>query len=347
MARISGPLDVSCVFTLTDEESLQMGDLIQSLRHPANIRALGRDEERLLEIELASKHIPLRLMDKLIRFRDRGNLDSVLLIKNLPLDPELPDTPADGRPVEGKTTNYSEYNLFLTLMNLGQPIAYEDEKEGMIVQNICPVRGQEIKQENTSSRSFLKLHTEDGFHPFKPDYLSLICVRPDRTAKAQTLVTSVGRAIARLSPEVIDLLRKELYRIRFSSSFTPDGAAVRYSDWMPVLEGNPEMPEMTMDNNAMESSDPMGELALASFSEALQECVSGVVMEPGEMVVLDNRMAAHGRTSFTPAYDGKDRWLQRMFIVRDLSRSRILRPHGGNVCQPVLFDEPSLNTAVA
>ncbi|SEM63485.1 hypothetical protein SAMN05444354_12017 [Stigmatella aurantiaca] len=50
----------------------------------------------------------------------------------------------------------------------GKP--YSDEKEGVLIQNICPVAGHEAKQENTGS-TYLGFHTEDGFHPDKPDCL--------------------------------------------------------------------------------------------------------------------------------------------------------------------------------
>jgi L-asparagine oxygenase len=39
----------------------------------------------------------------------------------------------------------------------------------------------------------------------------------------------------------------------------------------------------------------------------------------------------HGRTAFTPRYDGRDRWLQRIFSLRDLRRSRDFRPDDGHV----------------
>jgi alpha-ketoglutarate-dependent taurine dioxygenase len=34
--------------------------------------------------------------------------------------------------------------------------------------------------------------------------------------------------------------------------------------------------------------------------------------------VLDNRKTVHGRKPFTPRYDGRDRWFQRVYLQRDL-----------------------------
>ncbi|MBJ7505663.1 MAG: TauD/TfdA family dioxygenase, partial [Ilumatobacteraceae bacterium] len=36
------------------------------------------------------------------------------------------------------------------------------------------------------------------------------------------------------------------------------------------------------------------------------------------ILVIDNHRAVHGRTSFTPRYDGTDRWLKRALVVQSL-----------------------------
>jgi L-asparagine oxygenase len=37
------------------------------------------------------------------------------------------------------------------------------------------------------------------------------------------------------------------------------------------------------------------------------------------LLIIDNRRAVHGRTAFTPRYDGRDRWLKRAYLVSDLA----------------------------
>jgi L-asparagine oxygenase len=37
--------------------------------------------------------------------------------------------------------------------------------------------------------------------------------------------------------------------------------------------------------------------------------------------VIDNTAAVHGRSPFSPRYDGTDRWLQRAFVVANLAPS--------------------------
>ena len=56
----------------------------------------------------------------------------------------------------------------------------------------------------------------------------------------------------------------------------------------------------------------------------------------GDLLIIDNTVAVHGRSPFTPRFDGTDRWLQRTFVVSDLApsaadrRGRVITTHFGN-----------------
>ena len=55
--------------------------------------------------------------------------------------------------------------------------------------------------------------------------------------------------------------------------------------------------------------------------ELIEEIKTSVVLEPGDLLVVDNNIAVHGRSPFTARFDGADRWLQRSFVVTDLAPS--------------------------
>ena len=59
--------------------------------------------------------------------------------------------------------------------------------------------------------------------------------------------------------------------------------------------------------------------------------VAGV--EPGDLLIVDNHGALHGRTPFSRRGDGRDRWLLRTFVARDLARSAKDRPGNGRIVQ--------------
>jgi alpha-ketoglutarate-dependent taurine dioxygenase len=59
--------------------------------------------------------------------------------------------------------------------------------------------------------------------------------------------------------------------------------------------------------------------ALKRFGEALGRCRRTLVLNPGEMLIVDNRRAVHGREPFTASYDGTDRWLVRILVLPDIT----------------------------
>ena len=56
--------------------------------------------------------------------------------------------------------------------------------------------------------------------------------------------------------------------------------------------------------------------ALATLREHLEARAVGVVLEPGDLLLVDNRRAVHARTAFSPRYDGTDRWIQRLLVLQ-------------------------------
>jgi L-asparagine oxygenase len=53
-------------------------------------------------------------------------------------------------------------------------------------------------------------------------------------------------------------------------------------------------------------------------------------LKPGEIILIDNLRAVHGRSSFSPRYDGYDRFLVRCFAVFDFEKSDYARVNETN-----------------
>jgi L-asparagine oxygenase len=104
---------------------------------------------------------------------------------------------------------------------------------------------------------------------------------------------------------------------------------------MPVLSGPDSSPEMVVDMHATEPLTTPAQLAFDELRTAMTSCLTGAVLTPGDLLVVDNRAAVHGRTAFSARYDGGDRWLRRCFAVADLHPSRGLRAAGSPVCTPL------------
>jgi L-asparagine oxygenase len=102
---------------------------------------------------------------------------------------------------------------------------------------------------------------------------------------------------------------------------TPAGALRR----APVLAGPAEDPEICFDAVYQRPGDPADAAAadaLAVLAQAIDRVVVGHVLEPGQVLIADNRRVVHGRTLFQPRYDGNDRWLLRAMVCSDIRAHR-------------------------
>jgi L-asparagine oxygenase len=120
-----------------------------------------------------------------------------------------------------------------------------------------------------------------------------------------------------LDPEHARVLREPLFKLRLASSFVgPDSTACVSA--IPVLTGSLNDPDLCVDFHASEPTTELARAALEELRRLLLGSLVGTVLEPGDMLIVDNRKAVHGRTGFTPRYDGQDRWLRRCFAVTDI-----------------------------
>ena len=79
---------------------------------------------------------------------------------------------------------------------------------------------------------------------------------------------------------------------------------------------------MVFDADLMVGIDQEADDALRAARRGHREHHTAVALEPGDLLIIDNTVAVHGRSPFTPRFDGTDRWLQRTFVVSDLAAER-------------------------
>jgi hypothetical protein len=94
-----------------------------------------------------------------------------------------------------------------------------------------------------------------------------------------------------------------------------------------VLFGDPRSPYLRIDPYFMNDfgDSETSRAALRRLVNAIDNNLSDVVLEPGDCIFIDNFRAVHGRKAFVASYNGKDRWLKRINISRDLRKSREAR----------------------
>lgn len=180
-------------------------------------------------------------------------------------------------------------------MVLGEVVGFKGEMCGALVHNVVPVPGEERSQSNAGSVN-LEMHTENAFHPHRPDFVALSCLRQDLDGEAGLRIASLRRAIGLLSIEQREILAEPRFRTDPPPSFNGSGVAVAHG----AISGAPEDPDAQVDFHATTPLDAGAKRAMTALREALEAVVDTVYFAPGDLAIVDNRVALHGRTPFSP-----------------------------------------------
>ena len=279
-----------------------------SVDSPAFWRAAGH----------AGRLLPAAVHDALVDFADDGHPSGALVVRGLPIG-VVPATPASPSACTGKD-RVSELVLLAAARRLGQPVGYEPEHDGGLVQNLVPMPTAAGAQTSTSSAVTLEFHTEAAFHPHQPRFLLLLGLRADPFGEARTLLCSAAAVLDQLTLGSRSVLAQPRFRTSADESYT-GGRSGRLGRLVPVLAGDPAHPTLTFDADLMAGADQAASDALQELRTLVQANHIGVALGPGDLLVIDNHAAVHGRSPFRARYDGTDRWLQRSFVVADLGGS--------------------------
>lgn len=290
------------------------------------------DLELFLEqAEEAVYRLPYQEIKPILDFK-LGCRSGFLLLKGLEQDPDLiPTYESENEIFNKKKTFYSEFWLALIAKILGEPIGYAQERNGEVFQNVRPRPGQETKIASDSSGVVLDLHVENGYHPVRPDFLLLYGLREDRYHKGHTLVVEMEKVLPLLSKEEISILRSKQFRTSVDWNFGNFNAERGTGPQVAILFGDEKNPMIFYDDEYVIGTTPEAQSVLEKLRKILHQEMQGVLLKPGEMLIFDNYKCLHGRTSFQAHYDGKDRWLQRLLVVRDLSLNQKFLQNSGRI----------------
>ncbi|MEL7487805.1 MAG: TauD/TfdA family dioxygenase, partial [Pseudomonadota bacterium] len=275
-------------------------------------------EQFLRSAELLFHELPRDVRVAVSDFRRKGNLDGVMLVRGLPIDIDLPPTPVDIHE-NRKSTSTSEALLAAFGMALGDPMTYSQQHDGKLFHTIVPIKKDADEQSFSGSSVLLEFHTEITFHPFTPHFLQLYCLRQDHHKVAKTLFAPVRRIINNMPLNMRSILFEERFETRIDYSWNPTQKENSPGRKCALLYGSVYDPFLNYDIDLMKGLDDQAQAALETMAESANEKWNYVRLQPGDLLIIDNRRSIHGRSSYEPLYDGKDRWLQRLYVVRDLA----------------------------
>jgi Fe(II)/alpha-ketoglutarate-dependent arginine beta-hydroxylase len=303
------------------------------------------DENFQANAAIWAQELPRRVRKHLHDFKLREPVEAVCLISGYPIDQrKIGPTPGHWKNKQGPSGALEEEVLLVLFGSLlGDCIGWSTQQDGYVVHDILPIRGHEGEQLGSGSEQLLWWHTEDAFHPYRGDYLGMMCLRnPDDVATTYAHLDDLP-----LDPEQIDLLFEPHFTIRPDESHlqknrsNPDqveGELVSAYEQIEQMNTRPEKiavlfgdrssPYVRLDPYFMDpvSDNERAQAALDALIRSIENRIEDLVIGVGEFCFIDNFKAVHGRKPFKARFDGNDRWLKRINITRDLRKSRTSRP---------------------
>ncbi len=319
--------------------SVTFEHILKSLACPIE---LGRELLPLIESELNSRDCSCAEVTAFAWNNPLVKLEAVFESS------ELPETPIDFRPVpEVEGTLIAQVTAVACLATINSAaVSYRSENEGDLFVNLVvfpPDRGAFADK----SAGKMSGHTDGVSFPVRghrdpendriapsPDFVCLSALRNPN--QVPTMVMPLDQLMELLSKEHIDELQKPQYIIGSQLTFREgmkkilgedliiDNApllfAINGSWWIRFSHSSTQIAE-TDKKSAQEAMD--------ALKNACADCAIPVSLAPGDIALVNNRIALHGRSEVGKDYGGQTRWLLRTYGL-DISDINPIQWHEGS-----------------
>lgn len=288
------------------------------------ITVLPSEEPEIFCSQIKQIPIPEPIQERLTNFARNGSESGFILFQNI-LEPNLPRTPPGNHYHVGETTILSKIQGVM-MSKMSEMIAYEAEGYGKLYQDILPIYSMASVQTSVGSNTELEIHTEQAFSQLRPDIISLACLRGD--INAFTYILPVNRIIKNITKKEMELLYQPLWKMGVDISFKLHGKEFMEGDIrgpFAILNGSRDDPQLIFDQDLMFGMTEESQKLIAKIVAIYYQHRITHNLKPGEIIFIDNRRAVHGRSSFSPNYDGYDRFLIRCFGTLYYEKSREAR----------------------
>ncbi|MGH1396846.1 MAG: guanitoxin biosynthesis L-enduracididine beta-hydroxylase GntD [Trichormus sp.] len=330
---------------LTNQEISDIQSLLKDITSEySNVE----DLDFLQEASLFAHELPWRVREFINNFKLTEDMPGNVIISGYPIDDSKIGLTPNHWKWKADTSRTLEEQILLVLYGslLGEVFGWSTQQDGYVVHDIFPIKTHENEQLGCGSSQKLWWHNEDAFHPYRADYVIFMCLRnPDKVA------TTFGKLnVEQLKYEQIQTLLKPYFYIRPDESHLEKNESdirkesrqkeaenlvnLAYEkinkmnsssgNKISVLFGSPESPYLRLDPYFMDElkDNKEAQTALDALVRKIDRNIEPVVLQPGDYCLIDNYRVVHGRNPFQANYDGKDRWLKRVNITRDLRKSR-------------------------
>jgi L-asparagine oxygenase len=307
------------IIELNEDEIAILNDLAAQI----TVSPSGECEQFCDSTRHLVEQIPERIREQLCKFSQKGSQSGYLLLRKVSVP--YVGTPPNNTFMVGETTQLARIQA-LFVSAIAHMISYEAEGHGRLFQDVVPVQSMAKNQTSIGSNVELEIHTEQAFSKLKPDILCLSCLRGD--PDALTYIFPVREILSQMTKHEQETLRNPLWKCGVDLSFKLHGQEFAEGDVrgpMPIIYGSDDDPLLTFDQDLMFSDEEAGKHLLKKVVALYYEKRGQHNLKPGEIILIDNKRAVHGRSPFYPKYNSNDRFLIRCFGVFDYDKSATAR----------------------
>lgn len=254
---------------------------------------------------------------------------------------DLPDTPDWFIPVPDNDGTISGRAVALAVHGFleKETVSYGSENNGELFVNLTPINGE--GKFARKSKSGLRGHTDAVSFPLNgesdasnsriapsPDVVTLVGLRNPNSVPTTVMV--LENVLANLSPQDIGELKKDQYSIESQTTFIEGMrdilGGVHTAIDVPVLKDAKPATFVRYSHSSVAPTVPGGSAQTASenFEAACNKVAVKVAIEPGDALLVSNRLCLHGRGMVGGDVGGESRWLLRTYGLNtsDLDESR-------------------------
>lgn len=321
---------------LSEEDVIEVRGIITEIK---NQFKSVEDNDYIRQTYRFAERLPLSIRNAVKRLkREESQCDSLIIRGFKAGEFDSIKTPAHWNEVssdlKAQELDFAS-TIFATL--LGHIFSWRSQQHGNFVNEIIPIKGNESNQVGSSSKTALAWHNEDCFHPHRPDFLCLYCVRNNDSISTKLW------SVRRLEPFKDHPLYNELFlpNYEFLVDYSHDqgipASNVKTMEKykaepiiLPVLWGDRNSPYMCFDPHFTRTLTKKAADALAWLEKIVSSDYSECSLQKADILFINNHKVAHGREPFNPKYDGQDRWLRRILITESIRKSIVERKEISN-----------------
>ena len=243
-----------------------------------------------------------------------------------------PKTPYDGK-VDFEKTKRAVANIYSVIGIMGLKAILYPVEETTTLRVVSARYNSDLEKSSQSPHSNLPWHVDMAYRPFNssedglspmPHYLIFGVVATGNTYLPITYI-SMERLVELLDPQ--DLQVALAAEFELSSPDSVSNAVVRKK--LPLLVKDAKGGYYNRIN--MQKTRPLtaraetllGKLAKITADKSITEYID---FEAGDVIALNNKNTVHTRAFYSPTWDGHDRYLIRVYAVRDLDAGISLNP---------------------